>query len=109
MNRTLKRIKIELRRRMHDDVMDTGRWLGRVLRGWLNYYAVPTSYRYLSRFVRQLRRTWLRVLRHRSQKDRFSWPWLLALSAKLWPKLRIVHPWPTTRFAVTTEGRSRMR
>ena len=78
MNRTLKRIKIELRRRMHDDVMDTGRWLGRVLRGWLNYYAVPTSYRYLSRFVRQLRRTWLRVLRHRSQKDRFSWPWLLA-------------------------------
>ena len=33
----------------------------------------------------------------------------MALSAKLWPKLRIVHPWPTTRFAVTTEGRSRMR
>ncbi len=32
---------------MHDDVMETGRWLGRVLRGWLNYYAVPTSYRYL--------------------------------------------------------------
>ena len=100
MNRTLKRIKIELRGRWHDDVMDTGRWLGRVLRGWLNYYAVPTSFRYLRQFVWRLRRSWIRGLRRRSQKDRFSWTWLMAISVKLWPKLRIVHPWPTTRFAV---------
>ncbi len=100
MNRTLKRIKTELRRRMHDDVMDTGRWLGRVLRGWLNYYAVPTSFAHLQRFVWHLRRLWIRVLRRRSQKDRFSWDWLLAITNTLWPKLRIVHPWPTTRFAV---------
>ena len=65
MNRTLKRIKIELRRRMHDDVMETGRWLGRVLRGWLNYYAVPTSYRYLHRFVWRLRGIWTKILRRR--------------------------------------------
>ena len=100
MNRTLKRIGRELRRRMHDDVMNTGRWLGRVVRGWLNYYAVPTSYPHLSKFVRRLRRIWIRVLRRRSQNDRFSWAWLLAISAKLWPKLRIIHPWPTARFAV---------
>ena len=100
MNRTLKRIKRELRRRMHDDVMDTGRWLGRVVRGWLNYYAVPTSSPYLEQFVWRLRRIWIRALRQRSEKDRFSWDWLLAISNKLWPKLRIVHPWPTTRFAV---------
>ena len=100
MNRTLKRIKTELRRRMHDDVMATGRWLGRVLRGWLNYYAVPTSFPHLQRFVWHLRRIWIRVLRRRSQKDRFSWDWLLAITNTLWPKLRIVHPWPTTRFAV---------
>ena len=66
MNRTLKRIKIELRGRWHDDVMDTGRWLGRVLRGWLNYYAVPTSFRYLRQFVWRLRRSWIRGLRRRS-------------------------------------------
>ena len=100
VTRTMKRIKIELRRRMHDDVMDTGRWLGRVVRGWLNYYAVPASFPYLQQFVWRLRRIWIRVLRRRSQKDRSSWTWLLAISNKLWPKLRIVHPWPTTRFAV---------
>ena len=100
MNRTLKKIKRELRRRWHDDVMDIGRWLGRVLRGWLNYYAVPTSFPYLQQFAWRVRRIWIRVLRRRSQKDRFSWDWLLAISNKLWPKLRIVHPWPTTRFVV---------
>jgi group II intron reverse transcriptase/maturase len=100
MSRTLERIKRELRRRMHDDVMDTGRWLGTVLRGWLNYYAVPTSFRYLRQFRWRLRRIWIRVLRRRSQKDRCSWTWMLAISNNLWPKLRIVHPWPTTRFAV---------
>ena len=100
MNRTLKRIKEELRRRWHEDVMDTGHWLGRVLRGWLNYYAVPTSFPYLKQFVWRLRRIWIRTLRRRSQKDRFSWDRLLAISNKLWPKLRIVHPWPTKRFAV---------
>ena len=41
MNRTLKRSRTEMRRRMHDDVMDTGHWLGRVLSGWLNCNAVP--------------------------------------------------------------------
>ena len=100
MNRTLKKIKRELRRRWHDDVMDIGRWLGRVLRGWLNYYAVPTSFPYPQQFAWRLRRIWIRVLRRRSQKDRFSWGWLLAIGSKLWPKLRIVHPWPTTRFVV---------
>ena len=100
MNRTLQRIKKDLRRRMHADVMSTGRWLGRVVRGWLNYYAVPTSFRALKQFAWRLRRIWLRVLRRRSQKDRCTWAWLLAISNRLWPKLRIIHPWPTIRFAV---------
>ena len=52
MARTLKRIKEALRRRMHSDVTEaTAKWLGKVVDGWLNYYAVPTSYRYLNRFA----------------------------------------------------------
>ncbi len=100
MSRTLKRIGMVLRKRMHDEVIPTGRWLGKVLRGWLHYYAVPTSFESLSSFVKRLQRIWYRILRERSQKDRFSWERLRSICAAYWPKLRIVHPWPQQRFAV---------
>ena len=113
MSRTLKRIKEALRRRMHENVGDTARWLGKVLDGWLNYYAVPTAYRYLRRFVLRLQRMWLYILRRRSQKDRFKWTSIAQLTARQrhWPKLKIRHPWPTQRFGVSassgvTQGRS---
>ena len=109
MRRTLQAVKAELRRRMHADPVVTGRWLGRVLRGWLGYYAVPTSSPSLSRFVWFLRRLWMRVLRRRSQRGYFPWERLDALCRKLWPRVAILHPWPTERFAVRTQGGSRMR
>ena len=109
MRRTLKAIKAELRRRMHADPVATGRWLGRVLRGWLGYYAVPTSAPSLTRFVWFLRRLWMRVLRRRSQRGYFRWERLDALCRKHWPRVAILHPWPTERFAVRTQGGSRMR
>ena len=109
MARTLKRIKEELRRRMHHSVRETGRWLGQVLNGWLNYFAVPTSFRTLQRFVHQLKRLWLSTLRRRSQKDRHSWDKLERIIATCWPKLKIRHPWPDRRFAVkSTQGKSRV-
>ena len=108
VNRTLRAAKAALRRRMHASPVATGRWLGRVVRGWLGYYAVPTSGRSLQRFVYALKRIWLRVLRRRSQRDRFSWERLEALCSQLWPRISILHPWPNARFAVTTQDRSRM-
>ena len=109
MRRTLQALRAELRRRMHEDVWKTGRWLGQVLRGWLNYYAVPTSSRSLTTFVYQLKRIWMRTLRRRSQKDRFTWERMERLCERLWPQPRIAHPWPAERFTVKTGGRSRMR
>ena len=107
MTRTLKRIKEELRWRMHHDVVATAKWLGRVVNGWLNYYAVPTSFRYLRCFCHRLERLWLRKLRRRSQKDRYKWDDLARLRDKYWPKLEIRHPWPNQRLAVTaTQERS---
>ena len=100
VNRTLKCIKAELRRRMHHNVHEVAAWLGRVLGGWLRYYAVPTSFPFLKRFVLRLKRMWLRVLRRRSQKDRFTWDTIGRLAGAFWPPLRILHPWPNTRFAV---------
>ena len=98
MRRTLRRIKEELCRRMHESMKENGRWLGRVLNGWLNYFAVPTSFPTLKRFVYQLKRLWLRSLRRRSQKDRQKWDRVERVAALYWPKLTIRHPWPNQRF-----------
>ncbi len=100
VRRTLRRIKEVLRRRMHHDLHEVARWLGRVVNGWLNYYAVPTSSPHLEQFIRALQRIWLKVLRRRSQRGRFSWKQLTALVDRYWPKPRIRHPWPGARFAV---------
>ena len=98
---------------MHHDVKTTAKWLGKVVDGWLNYYAVPTSFRYLYRFVLRLKHLWLRMLRHRSQRDRSGWARVAKLTATHWPKLDIRHPWPDQRFVVSapkgdTQGRSPM-
>ncbi len=100
MSRTLKRIAEVLRRRRHHDLHEVARWLGRVVNGWLNYYAVPTSARFLRSFTYILKRIWLKALRRRSQRDRFSWQRLQALVDRYWPKPWIRHPWPGQRFDV---------
>ncbi len=114
MARTLKRIKEALCSRMHDNAEETARWLGKVLDGWLNYFAVPMSHRYLSRFASRLKRMWIAITRRRSQRDRFGWAQVDKLTTKYWPKVEIRHPWPNRRLAVSvygnsaTRGRSRM-
>ena len=113
MARFLKRVFVQLIRRMHESVHKTGQWLGQVLNEWLNYYAVPTSYVYLERCYERLRWIWIKVLRRRSQKDCTTWEQLDTLTERYWPKLKIRHDWPARRYAVTqdtaTRGRSRMR
>ncbi len=98
VNRTLSRIKETLVRRMHHDIYDVARWLGQVIRGWLGYYAVPTSFRSL--VWSDIKEMWLKVLRCRSQKDRFSWTRLIQITHACWPSVKILHPWPNVRFAV---------
>ena len=113
MVRTLKRIKEALHGRMHESVRDTALWLGKVVDGWLDYFSVPTSFRYLRQFVTRIMWLWLRALRRRSQKDCYTWARLTNLVSTYWPKLNIRHPWPNQRLAVSamrgaTQGRSRM-
>ncbi len=100
MTRTLKRIGEVLRRWINGKVNEVAQWLGGVVRGWLEYYAVPTSYKYLQKFIWRLKRKWLKVLRRRSQKDRFAWERLERLTKAKWVPVKILHPWPDTRFAV---------
>lgn len=109
VNRTLRRINEALRKRWHDNRHDTARWLGRVINGWLNYYAVPGSGRYLEAFAHRCKRLLWRALRRRSQRDRTAWEDIETLIKAHWPKVRIRHPWPSQRLVATTQGRSPVR
>jgi len=102
MRAKLREIKVQLRRRMHLPVREVGRWLGAVVRGWFNYYAVPSNYRSLNQFRIQVTRMWRRMLRRRSQKGRRRWNWerMWRLSAYWLPIARILHPHPNQRLIV---------
>jgi RNA-directed DNA polymerase len=108
MRAKLSEIKEELRRRMHQPIPIQGYWLAQVIRGYFAYHAVPTNSSALSVFHYHVRRLWLRTLRRRSQKDRFSWERMTKLANDFLPRPKILHPWPNVRFAVTTQGGSRM-
>ena len=108
LSRTLAAIKVQLRRRRHDSVGTTGRWLTSVIRGWLQYHAVPDNRRRLDQFVGETARLWLRQLRRRSQRGRAAWPWsrMKRLVARYLPQPKILHPYPKDRFRARLAARA---
>ncbi len=105
----LEEVRADLKRRLHHSIPQQGRWLGQVMRGYFQYHAVPTNIRSLQTFRRQVERSWLHVLRRRSQKDRTTWTRQRCLSTRWLPTPKILHPWPAERFIVNTRGRSPVR
>ncbi len=99
MRAKLKAIKKELRMRMHEAIPEQGRWLRQVVTGFFNYHAVPTNSQALAIFLRQVRYLWWRTLHKRSDKDAVPWSKVDALARDWLPKPRILHPWPSVRFA----------
>ena len=77
-----------------------GEWLRQVVRGHFAYYAVPTNSRALSAFRYHVTDLWRRTLRRRSQKDGVTWERMTKMANDWLPLPRILHPLPTTRFAV---------
>jgi group II intron reverse transcriptase/maturase len=104
MRAKLSEIKEELRRRMHQAIPEQGRWLAQVIRGYFAYHAVPSNFPALSAFRHHIKRLWLRTLRRRSQKDKFTWERITGLANDFLPQPKILHPWPNARFAVITQG-----
>jgi hypothetical protein len=100
MRAKLRAIKEELERRRHEPIPLQGKWLGQVVRGYFAYHAVPTNYRSLSAFRHYVTDLWRRALQRRSQRDRSTWERIAHLAADYLPKPRILHPWPSERFAV---------
>jgi len=100
MRSKLQAIKIELHRKMHETIGAQGRWLASVVRGYFAYHAVPTNSHALAAFRNHIFRLWHRTLRRRSQKDKTTLETLRPHAERWLPRPRILHPWPTIRFAV---------
>jgi group II intron reverse transcriptase/maturase len=96
----LRAVKEALRRRMHEPVDEQGAWLGRVVKGFIAYHAVPTNHDALAAFRYHVTAIWLRTLRRRSQRDATTWQRMRGLADRWLPRPAILHPWPSIRFAV---------
>jgi len=105
----LKRIRAELRRRLHDPVSRTGAWLQRVMQGYIEYFGVPFNSWRVAAFRYEVRKAWYRALRRRSQRKRLNWRRFAPIADFWFPRQLVVHPYPEQRFDARTRGRSRMR
>jgi RNA-directed DNA polymerase len=93
-------VKEECRRRRHWRVREQYEWLCSVVRGHCQYYGVPTNIRALQSFRRKVTEIWHRSLQRRSQRGRWTRAKQRAFEERFsLPSPRIVHPWPTDRFA----------
>jgi group II intron reverse transcriptase/maturase len=97
-NAKLATLTEELRRRRHDPVVEQHRWLSAVVRGHLQYFAVPTNAKAIASFCYHLKHAWHRSLQRRSQRAAWSAKQTLRFEHRFpLPRARILHPWPTLR------------
>jgi RNA-directed DNA polymerase len=98
----LKEVSLQLQRRRHLPIPVQGRWLASVVRGHMNYYAVPGNLPAVAAFRTQLTSRWHKALRRRSQKGRnLSWAQMNRIQKRWLPPARIMHPYPEARFSAT--------
>lgn len=100
MTQKLRDIKVELRKRMHHQIPEVGKWLASVIRGHIQYYGVPLNYRALSNFRNQVIRHWQFALSRRSQKANITQDRMSRLASTWLPRPRIIHPYPNQRLIV---------
>jgi RNA-directed DNA polymerase len=100
MKAKLLEIREALRERRHVPVPEVGRWLAQVVTGYFAYHAVPTNSPALHAFRYHVVILWHRQLCRRSQRAYLVWEQMAKLADEYLPKPRILHPWPSVRFAV---------
>jgi hypothetical protein len=93
----LKGLKGEMRRRINQSIGMAGQWLRKVLTGYNNYYAVPDNVTTLWRYGYLVARTWMKMVRRRSQRRRMTWVKFVSIIARWLPKPHTVHPYPNQR------------
>ena len=94
----LKDIGAKLRARRHEAMGATWKWLQTVVRGYFQYHAIPGNAKRLWAFRKDVQRRWLRQLRRRSQRSRWTWTRLYERVGHLLPAVRPLHPFPSVRF-----------
>jgi group II intron reverse transcriptase/maturase len=99
MRARLQAIKLELRRRMHQPVRDTGQWLRSVLTGYYRYHAVPGNLPKMARFRYRVARLWRHSLIRRGGQHKPTWRKLIPLFNRWLPQATPQHPYPRFRFA----------
>jgi hypothetical protein len=97
----LRELKQQLRRRRHEAVAQTGEWLRSAVQGYFNYHAVPGNLDGLWTSRYRLTRLWRTQRRQRSQRYRLNGHRLGTLVDRWLPAPRVLHPWPSQRFAAT--------
>ena len=88
---------------MHEPPSRQGQWLGQVVQGRSNYYAVPTNIRVLSafRFIKLPTPAALGSRGGAARSDVTTWEKRSKVLAREWlPPPKILHPWPSDRFRV---------
>ena len=98
MRAKLQEIRQQLRKRMHDPIPETGKWLRSVVQGYFNYHAVPGNGNRLLAFRDAVTRCWRQMLRRRSQRSRVDWERMGRLVKRWIPSVRILHQYPSVRF-----------
>jgi group II intron reverse transcriptase/maturase len=110
MRAKLKDLRGQLAKRMHNSVKDNGQWLRSVLRGYYQYYAVPTNLGRLKNFRNELCRAWYKALRRRSQRSRVTWEQMRRWADYWLPQPEYAHPFPEQRMELRlTRGKSPVR
>lgn len=94
----LQAVRQELRKRRHERIAETGKWLRSVVQGYFNYHAIPGNFAALQAFRREVVRAWLETLRRRSQRHRLPWERFRSILDRYLPRPRILHPEPGVRF-----------
>ena len=105
----LHEVKAELRKRMHQSINEQGSWLRSVVRGYFAYHAIPGNWDALEAFRDEIAKLWYKTLRRRSHKTCTTWERMRKFVDRWLPPIRLIHPLPEQRFAVMTQGKSRVR
>ena len=98
MRAKIAEIRVELMRRRHQPIAVVGKWMNRVVRGYLNYHAVPGNLYRLGRMCKDIGRAWRHSLMRRSQKPKMPWSRFSRIAQRFMPPLRNLHPYPEDRF-----------